>query len=363
VISLNLPVLKRLVLKKSEMRLYEIDPRTDPRWAALVDSHPLSSVFHTVEWLDALHKTYKYIPRAFTSTQPGAQLTSALVFCQVDSLITGSRLVSLPFSDHCDPLVWDSVELRWILSELRKQTAGYLKYLEVRPRSIEVAQSSEIFTCAQYCLSVIDLRPSIDELYSRLDRDSVQRKLRRAEREHLVLEKGRSEKLIEEFYELLVLTRRRHQLPPQPLSWFRNLVQSFGDRLTIRIARKDDNPIASILTLQHKKTIIYKYGCSNAQFHNAGGMPFLFWDAIKYAKSEQLEEFDLGRSEPANDGLIRFKEHLGAQKISLDYSRSPRSLVLSVGEAAQSRLAQKVLSHLPDRLFRLAGEIFYRHIG
>src|SRR5262249_16678435 len=147
-------------------------------------------------------------------------------------------------------------------------------------------------------------------------------KIRRADRESVVLDQGRSESMLNEFYELLVLTRRRHQLVPQPLKWFSNLVECFGPKLTIRVARIEGRPIASLLTLRHKQTIVYKYGCSDASYHRVGAMPRLFWDTIQEAKAEGLQEFDLGRTEPANSGLIQFKEHLGAAKVDLVYWRA-----------------------------------------
>jgi hypothetical protein len=44
------------------------------------------------------------------------------------------------------------------------------------------------------------------------------------------------------------------------LFWFRNLVGSMGDNLTIRLVSKGDCPVAAILTLSHKTTATYKYG-------------------------------------------------------------------------------------------------------
>ena len=92
-------------------------------------------------------------------------------------------------------------------------------------------------------------------------------------------------------------------------------------------------------------------------------MPLLFWQAIQQAKSEQLREFDLGRSESSNEGLIRFKDHLGASKTCLTYCRSSGRLNKIAGDILQRSVAQKLLLHLPNSLFRLAGEIFYRHAG
>ena len=79
------------------------DPIGDPRWSELLDRHPAASVFHSPGWLNALRQTYGYEPFVVT-TSTGPTLENGLVVCRVKGW-TSRRLVSLPFSDHCDPLV------------------------------------------------------------------------------------------------------------------------------------------------------------------------------------------------------------------------------------------------------------------
>jgi lipid II:glycine glycyltransferase (peptidoglycan interpeptide bridge formation enzyme) len=174
--------------------------------------------------------------------------------------------------------------------------------------------------------------------------------------------KDGSESILQEFYGLILLTHRRHRVPPQPLAWFRNVIECCGSRVTIYVARVDNRPIGSIFTLRHKNSPVYKYGGSDKRFHNVGAMPRLFWQAIQQAKSEQLLELDLGRSDQNNEGLTRFKDHLGAPRTSLEYWRSPGASAHAT-EGLAFRMAQHFLTRLPDRLFRLAGELFYRHAG
>ena len=87
------------------LTLHEVDPLRDDRWVDFVTKHPNASVFHTRQWLEALSRTYKYEPVAYTDSRQAEPLTNALLFCRVRSWVTGRRLVSLPFSDHCQPLV------------------------------------------------------------------------------------------------------------------------------------------------------------------------------------------------------------------------------------------------------------------
>ena len=87
------------------MTVHQIDPLQDPRWAELLQAHPQASIFHTPGWLESLQRTYGYEPLVLTTSPPGSALTNGVVFCRVKSWLTGERLVSVPFADHCQPLV------------------------------------------------------------------------------------------------------------------------------------------------------------------------------------------------------------------------------------------------------------------
>ena len=340
-----------------------LKPLEDLRWPQLLESHSKTSVFHSVEWLRALEKTYGYEPLAYTSTPPGAPLSNAVVFCRVTSWLTGRRMASLPFSDHCEPLV-DGVDqlnelLTPVLQELRE---GKIKYIDIRPLSLSFSGATK--GAESYFLHLLDLRPTLDELYKKLHGDSIRRKIQRAERESLTLEVGSSEEMLAEFYKLHVTTRQRQQLPPHPLKWFRNVLTCLGENAQIRVAKKDGSAIASILTLGHKQKMVYKYGCSDADSHNLGGMQFLFWHLIRYSKEHGFVELDFGRSECSNTGLVTFKDRWGTKRQLITYLRYPPRPPSAEQEPSMiMKLGKKVFSHCPKSVLRLAGDFLYPHVG
>jgi lipid II:glycine glycyltransferase (peptidoglycan interpeptide bridge formation enzyme) len=356
-------------LTQESSLLHRFQPVNDPRWQNFLQRHPRSSVFHTAEWLDALRRTYDYEPIVFTTSRSDADLTNAVVLCRVESWLTGRRLVSLPFSDHCDVLAGAATELAPIVSALEQDLRDKkLRYVEIRPKhALETANLGSHSTHG-YCLHQLDLRPSLDALRKNCHKDSTQRKIQRAEREGLAYEDGRSDSILDSFYGLMLLTRRRHMLPPQPKKWFQNLIDCFGESLKIRIAIKDRQPISAILTLSYKDTLVYKYGCSDAQFHHLGGMHLLFWQSIQEAKRDGLRVFDLGRSDWEDAGLIRFKDRWGAKRSEITYlrllaSRQSKGTYLSTGDDWKGRIAKKIFPRLPDRVLCAAGQLIYRHIG
>jgi hypothetical protein len=342
------------------MTTFTFNPLKDGRWHEFVSQHPAATVFHTSGWLSALQRTYGYQPVVYTTCSPTDKLTNGIALCQVESPLTGKRMVSLPFSDHCDPLVESVEECRALIGALQ-ESARVWNYVELRPTRAQLADDPRLERSASFSLHTRDLRGSVDELLERSHESTVQRKIRRAEREGLAYAEGRSKALLREFYRLLVLTRRRHAVPPQPIEWFENLITGFGDSLKIRIAFKDRRAVGSIMTLHHRTTMVYKYGCSDAGFHRLGTMPFLFWRAVLDAKALGLEAFDLGRSDLSNTGLIAFKQRMDAVATPLTYFRCPVGRPPSTKGRIVLRAINRLAARLPDPLFVTAGRLFYRH--
>jgi hypothetical protein len=343
------------------MTIYWIDPLTDDRWLDFVEKHNHSSVFHTRAWLLALHKAYGFVPVTFTTTPPGAPLRNGIVFCRVSSWLTGRRLVCLPFSDHCDPLADGEAEVGQILGELGGVLKeDRLKYIEIRPITPPGnSQISGFQPCRSYILHKLDLREDLEEVKARFHKDCVLRKIRRAEKSGLGYEEGRSASLVEKFYGLQRCTRARLRVPPQPLSWFGTLAESLGGRLKIQIASMQGRPIAAILTLRHKTTLVYKYGCSDERYNQLGGIQMLLWRAIQDAKNDGAQEFDLGRTDIDNAGLLAFKNRWGAVSMPLSYFR----ISASAKTGFQTRSLERLSPLVPGWIMAQAGKRLYRHFA
>jgi hypothetical protein len=344
--------------------VHALDPLQDPRWPEFLERQSGASVFHSRGWLAALQRTYGYQPIAYTTSPPGAQLTNGLVFCRIASWLTGHRLVSLPFSDHTEPLADREDDFHDLLAFLARDSRRQTwKYIEVRPVTRTPAPSTGFEPSAMFYLHRLDLRAPLENVFQRFHKTCIQRKIRRAEHDTLTYEAGRSEALLQTFYRLLVLTCRRRQLPPQPLDWFRHLVRSFGDSLTIHVASKEDRAAAAILTIRFKRSLVYKYGCSDAGLNRHGGMHLLLWNAIQEATRNGLQELDLGRSDVDTPGLVAFKDRWGATRSVITYARRSASANPSLTTPRALRMARKLFARMPDNFLVAAGQMLYRHVG
>ena len=344
--------------------VHVIDPLTDPRWTGFAERHPAASAFHSRGWLRALQMTYGYEPLAVTTSMPTEPLRNALLFCLVRSVMTGGRLVSLPFTDHCEPLVDNIAQLRTLCAYLEtlRRTEG-CKYTEVRTSASFLGVEDGFRKCTIYEWHRLDLRSNLDTVYKGFHKDCIRRRIRHAERQGLEYEEGQNESLVRSLYDLNVLTRVRKRVPPQPFEWFHNLVGCMGKDVCIRVAFKESRPIAGILTMNHRKTMYYKYGGSDVLFNHLGAIPMLIWQAIQAAKSAGMEELDFGRSDAENRGLIRFKERWGAYSVPLTLWRRPADTASLFLGPLKASFAKAACEGVPSKMLVLVGRLLYRHIG
>jgi hypothetical protein len=341
-----------------------LNPLTDDRWPEFLRYAQEASIFHTREWLEALRRTYRFEPLVFTTAAPGEALSDGIIACRIRTWFGGQRIVSMPFSDHCHPLA-GAHSLALLLSHFEAMVSreGW-RSIELRPSGGWLPPSSSGFIPGKrFAMHVLDVRPELSRIYRNFDRSCVQRRIRRAENAGLQYEDGNSEKLLLQFYQLLVITRQRHGVLPQPIEWFRNLARCFQKSMKIRVVSVHGRAVGSIITFAYKRTLVYKYGCSDARFHNLGPMPLLFWQAIQEAKTAGMERFDFGRSDLDNAGLAAFKENWGASRSTLQYWQFPKHRFTEAGGTWKAKLAKWIIGRAPHLLLPSAGRALYRYMS
>ncbi len=345
--------------------IYQLDPLTDARWQELVRSHPKVSIFHTVGWLRAIEETFAYSPIVLTTSRPGAPLDNGVALCRINSWLTGRRLVSLPFSDHCEPLVHDEGHLTEIVSFLEARAReGHYKYVELRPADVVIGARPAWQISQAFYLHRLNLgKQNPSGLYLSFHKGCVRRRISRAIKESIEIRRGRSSDILNDFYGLVIKTRRRQGLLPQPNAWFAAILNHLAHNSEIYCAYKEGRPIAAILALRFRKTLYYKYGASDAHFHRIGAMPYLLWMAIQDAIESGLDELDMGRTDYANASLATFKDRWNTSRFPLSYWRTPASAPSPLATKLPTRITTRAFAYLPATGLRVLGDFCYRHAG
>ena len=196
--------------KSLQMRI--LDPVNDPGWDHVVALHRDAGCFHTSAWAKVLHQTYNHHP-FYLQFSRRRRLAALIPLMEVRSPFTGRRGVCLPFSDACEPLIFDPEAVDLVRDRLvRFARERRWKHLEIRGGKFFQAAPSSV---EKFYGHTLDLRRGAEELAARFA-SPVRRAIRKAERSGVKAVVARNRAAMNDFYRLHVQTRRRHGLPPQP---------------------------------------------------------------------------------------------------------------------------------------------------
>jgi Acetyltransferase (GNAT) domain len=340
-----------------------IDPLTCADWDREAISHPESSIFHLSPWAKVLRCTYGHNP-VYLRFSSGNKLAALLPIMEVHSRISGRRGVSLPFSDFCPPLLFDRTIGVFPLLKAVNQISlkRNWRYFEIRSDAFVNSFSTP---SEEYYGHELDLTRGAGRLLAAVE-PSVRRAIRKAEKSGLEVEISKTFEGMREFYSLHVRTRRRHGLPPQPLSFFENI-----DREIIKagygfvvIAKAALRAVAAAVFFHSGREALYKFGASDARAQSLRPNNILMWRAIEHLSVSGFDKLRFGRTDLEDDGLRRFKRSWGALENPIRYFRYEKVTrpsgrrVSRPGSGWSARLFRK----LPLVVNRAVGEILYRHL-
>ena len=341
------------------LQMWIINPLQNPGWDLVIALHREAGCFHTSAWAKVLHKTYNHQP-FYLQFSRGRRLAALIPLMEVHSAFTGRRGVCLPFSDVCEPLIFDP-EVTGVVKDrlVRFARERRWKHLEIRGgKSFQATSSS----ATRFYGHTLDLRRP-EEMAGRFD-SQVRRAIRKAERSNVNALVARSRQATDDFYRLHVQTRRRHGLPPQPISFFLNIYEHIikPGLGFIVLARRGSRPIAAAVFFRFGKNAVYKYGASDKSFQEFRANNLVMWQGIQLLARTGVEKLHFGRTDSENDGLRRFKLSWDTHEEIIDYFRVDPSGRQCFTPVREGGLHKRIFGRLPLVFNRLAGSILYPHL-
>ncbi len=297
-----------------------------------------------------------------SAVRDGSRIRAGVPFAEVRSRLTGNRWVSLPFSDHCQPLIdRDAPDASDVL----------LDYLKARQESEAptiqlrwpVASSRVPFRQGGFVLHTLRLPEDEAALLRSLDR-RVRQNVKHAERDGVAVTECASWKEFEAFYRLQVMTRKRIGVPVQPVSFFRAVWEHLIEPGLgfVLVAYKDRIPLAGGVFLTSGSTVHYKYSAADVRYKGLEGPSAVIWSGLQRALAIGRRRVDLGRTATSDAGICEFKRRWGATETDLPYSilagRAPDAAAFEV-----DGLIRAVIRNAPTFVCRWTGEVFYRHFA
>jgi hypothetical protein len=132
----------------------------------------------------------------------------------------------------------------------------------------------------------------------------------------------------------------------------------------IALAEHANRTIAGAVFFLFGRQAIFKYGASHAAYIDVRTNHLLMWEAITWLKENNFESLYLGRTDPSNKGLLRFKRAWGCAERPCAYHRYGYKREAYV-EARKNPFLnyERLFQKAPLALLRLIGGVASRHVG
>jgi len=344
--------------------LTELNPIVDSRWDEYVLGHQEGTIYHHSAWQQVLSETYGYSPLylGFTSSD-GSQLSGIFPLMFVKSFLTGRRVVSLPFTTYCNPLMPERLieeAMRFAFDRFRG-----VRYVELK--LLERAQGSfgHLGVASAFVSQVLSLDPDIDKLFLSFHPSSIRHRVRRAEKLGLVFRLGDKESDLHQFYRFYSLMRRKNGLPPQPYAFFANMhrILTSKNLLELPVVEYEGKVIAVTILLKGRSTWHLEYSASDPRFLQQGSNQFLIWRCIEMAHQAGAKHFDFGRTSLSHHSLLEFKDRWQAKRRAIRYHYFPQDTKPTHSRDYSDSLLGRLNKRLPLSLLTWEGRLLYRHLA
>ena len=317
--------------------------------------------FHTAAWAKVLSETYHYRPVYFALFD-GNSLLGLIPMMELRSVFGARRGVSLPFTDYCDPVIFDGLEIRDIV-EVIKEYGRERRWESIEIRGRCFPDTTEKST--SFYRHTLDLGSDAEQTFSRL-KSNTRRNIRKAAREGVEVEISTSAQAVDEYYRLHCMTRKRHGVPPQPRSFFHKIhehviAQNLG---FVVLACHEDKTIAGSVFFGFKDSAVYKFGASDIAYQNLRPADLVMWEAIRWFAQNGYRSFCFGRTALDNTGLRQFKSRWGAEEQVIDYFKYDlRQDAFTTEESLVKDSHQRIFRKMPIPLLKAVGSLAYKYIG
>ena len=347
-------------------------PWETPAWDDYVAQHPGGGVYHTSAWIRTVCEAGGYAPVCIVAREGGA-IAGLLPAVAIESRLTGRRLTSLPFSDRCGVLADTADVAEMIVAEAAAQREQRrLGFHEMRdaPRLADGSEAAVDSTYAQdlhFHNYVIPLSPDPDTVRATFSRKSVRQTISKGARLGVSVRRGEGGDDLRRFYHLYALNRKRHGIPPQPISLFETLLERFREspQALLYLAEAEGHSVAALIVIRYGGVCYAKYeGIDDSARHLQPIYP-LFWETIRDACTNGDRIYDFGRTADDNQGLMDFKRRWGTEQVPLPYYSAPPGDALSTvrSDSLKYRLFTGTFRRLPLGLSAWIGARIFRHFG
>lgn len=334
-------------------------------WDEFVENHKFGTIYHSTSWMNILKKNFN-VQEMILCEYNNDSIVCGMPFLLHNNILRGKRLISITSAQACNPLVNSRDQLNrlkiFLTKYLKKEK---IKFVQIRTDELFNFQFDGFYTVnTDFFTYILDLNAPYEEIRNKYHRSCILKPLNKLNSDQFKLVNSCDEKLLKEFYYNYETMRKEHGLLPQPYSFFKGITENLSAKNQVDIFHliHNNKVISSVINLKFKEKYTYEYGATNKEFKSLHPSHFLIDYSIRTAINSGYKIFDFGRTDSSNTGLENFKRRWGGKKSVFKYYHIwADEIVNSTGLHSKSfHLINAIISHTPERIYRLVGPVIYK---
>ena len=236
----SVPTRRCQISPEKNLRVFKINPTTDPRWQAFVAEHPDGSIYHHPAWISVVEGEYGQMSEHLACEDGDGQLKAILPLLHTRGLPfklggqqTGTRLASLPRTPVAGPLSIDSRATVAVLQEaVQRASENPRTVLQIKTRGHELDGLVNAVVCKPWRLSYVLRLPRPSEepfrVPDRKERAKINWALKKASKLGVTVRPAQTEADLRHWYRTYLESMRHSVIPPRPYRFFVGLRRNCG---------------------------------------------------------------------------------------------------------------------------------------
>lgn len=288
-------------------------------WDAYVAAHPDATPFHSRAWCEAVTKATGHPCHFVAARDAAGALTGLLPLHHVRSPLFGQALVGTGFAVD-GGLLADDPGVAAVLAAGAGDVARALGVPSVELRGGPLPKG-EGWTCEDGVYAGFARDLAADDAAELLAIPRKQRaEVRKVLDSGLTVTSGWDATERRDHYRVYATSVRNLGTPVFPQKLFDAVLDAFGDDADILTIRDGGHPVASVLSLYWRGTVMPYWGGGTAQARRLRANELMYFALMRHARERGCTRFDFGRSK-VGTGPFAYKKNWGFEPRPLTYAR------------------------------------------
>ena len=287
----------------------------DADWDAFVDACPKATFFHLTGWARSVCAEFGHEDRSWVALH-GDRIVGVLPIISCKGLRGGRALISAAYGVYGGP-VGESRDIELELFRAAEADAVALKAGRLELRCLE-DPGLDLPKADLHATFIKDLPATAEDVLKGMPK-KARADARKARKNHeLVLEEGRW--FVADLVRLFHNNKRSLGSPALPATFFTRLLETFGDRATVHVVKRDGEPLSAVMSFLFRDQVLAYYsGTAEGVDRSYKASCFMYMALQEWAVEAGYRVFDFGRSRK-DSGPFSFKVHQGFEAQELHYS-------------------------------------------